>query len=92
MYLKKVEGPRAVKTADGRVLCMGDLPAEDTQRWVASRKETVVLAVEYGLLSKETALDRYGLSDEEFDSWCYARNRYGFNGLIATNAKGTRQP
>lgn len=92
MYLKKVEGPRAVKIADGRVLCMADLPSEDTKRWVASRKETVVLAVEYGLISRETAIDRYDLSEEEFDSWCMARSHFGYTGLKATNTKGTRQP
>lgn len=92
MYLKKVDGPRAVKTLDGRVLCITDLPEKDTKRWVASRKETVVLAVEHGLISKESAMERYGLSNEEFDNWCMARNRYGSNGLKATHAKGARQP
>ncbi len=56
MYLKKVDGPRAVTLADGTVMSMADLPPVGTQRWVASRKAAVVRGVVYGLLSKDDAL------------------------------------
>ena len=70
MFLKKVEGPRAVTLPDGTVLSLADLPPAATQRWVASRKATVVRGVVYGLISKDEALQRYDLSEEEFQQRC----------------------
>ncbi|MGI9389067.1 MAG: DUF1153 domain-containing protein [Boseongicola sp.] len=69
MYLKKVNGPRAVTLADGTVMTRADLPDARTRRWVASRKAAVVRAVICGLISREDALKHYNLSDEEFDAW-----------------------
>ena len=92
MFLRKVEGLRAVKLPDGRVMCMTDLPSEKTSRWVASRKEAVVLAVEHGLIQKKTALDKYALTDEEFSGWCSALDKHGANGLKATKLNQYRQP
>lgn len=71
MFVKKTNGPRTVTLADGRILSIADLPSADT-RWVASRKQTVVLAVAHGLIARDEAIARYGLSDEEFDGWCAA--------------------
>lgn len=51
MYLKKVEGPRAVTLADGSIMSQADLPPSETQRWVASRKAAVVRGVLYGLIT-----------------------------------------
>ena len=68
MYLKKVEGPRAVTLPDGTVFSRADLPPPDTRRWVASRKLAVVLGVAHGLISRAEALRIYGLSDEELDA------------------------
>lgn len=68
---------------DGRILTVADLPPPDT-RWVASRKETVVNAVAYELISKEDALKRYGLTEEEFDSWCHALIDHGTSALKVT--------
>lgn len=45
MFLKKVEGLRAVTLLDGSVCSMADLPPIETQRWVASRKAAVVRGV-----------------------------------------------
>jgi len=42
MYLKKIDGPRAVTLADGTIMTRADLPRADTRRWVASRKAAVV--------------------------------------------------
>ena len=50
MYLKKVDGPRAVTLPDGQILTQADLPPENTRRWVVSRKVAVVRGVLYGLI------------------------------------------
>lgn len=91
MYLKKVEGPRAVTLPDGTILSRADLPPENTRRWVVSRKVAVVRGVLYGLLSKDEALDRYGLSDEEFSSWVKAVAEFGEDALKATAIQKYRQ-
>lgn len=84
MYLKKVEGPRAVTLADGTVFSRANLPPADTVRWVASRKLAVVRGVAYGLISRREALETYGLSDEEFDSWVAAVANHGEGALKVT--------
>ena len=91
MYLKKVEGPRAVTLPDGTILTRADLPPENTRRWVASRKVTVVNAVRYGLISLKEALDAYELSEEEFDIWQSAAELHGLNGLKTTHIQQYRQ-
>ncbi len=92
MYLKKVEGPRAVTLPDGSVLTQADLPPDKTCRWVASRKLAVVRGVVYGLISQSDALARYGLSKEEFNEWINALSQHGEEGLKATHLKIHRQP
>ncbi|WP_297775732.1 DUF1153 domain-containing protein [uncultured Roseovarius sp.] len=87
MYLKKVEGPRAVNLPDGTVLSRADLPPPDTRRWVASRKLAVVRGVAYGLIARHDALETNGLSDEEFDSWIAAVVRHGEGALKVTSLK-----
>ena len=85
MYLKKVAGKRAVQLPDGTVMTRADLPPPDTRRWVASRKLMVVRGVLYGLIERDEALDRYGLSEEEFQEWVTALYTHGADGLKATN-------
>ncbi|MDM8167833.1 DUF1153 domain-containing protein [Roseovarius sp.] len=85
MYLKKVAGKRAVQLPDGTVMTRADLPPPDTRRWVASRKLMVVRGVLYGLIERDEALDRYGLSEEEFQEWVTALSTHGADGLKATN-------
>ena len=85
MYLKKVDGPRAVKLPDGTMMTRADLPPKDTQRWVASRKLAVVRGVVYGLISQADAEKRYGISSEEFQEWLGALTRHGEAGLKVTN-------
>lgn len=92
MYLKKVEGPRAVTLPDGRVFTRADLPPPDTKRWVASRKAAVVRGVLYGLLTQEEALERYALSDEEFTGWVVAITEHGPAALKATVRHGPPAP
>ena len=91
MYLKKVDGPRAVTLPDGTVMTRADLPEISTRRWVASRKAAVVRGVLYGLITQEDALARYGLSDEEFKGWVAAVAQHGEAALKATAVKKYRQ-
>lgn len=92
MYLKKVDGPRAVTLPDGTVLTQADLPAATTRRWVASRKAAVVRGVLYGLISRDAALKKYALSDDEFDEWLRAVANHGEAALKATSVQKFRQP
>ena len=92
MYLKKVEGPRAVKLPDGSILTRADLPAADTTRWVASRKASVVRAIDHELITREDALKLYELSEEELDAWHVAVERHGETALKATTIQRYRQP
>ena len=91
MYLHKVEGPRSVTLPDGSVLTRADLPPVDTRRWVASRKVIVVRGVLYGLISLSDAKKRYGISDEEFNSWLSAVAEHGIDALKVTALKKYRQ-
>lgn len=91
MYLKKVDGPRAVNLPDGSVMTRADLPPPNTRRWVASRKSAVVKAVMYGLIPLKEALERYGLSQEEYDSWQKAVQKYGESALKTTSLQKYRQ-
>lgn len=91
MYLKKVDGPRQVTLPDGSILSRADLPAADTRRWVASRKAVVVRAVIHGLISQNEALERYALSEEEFDLWRQAVETHGEKALRVTTIQKYRQ-
>ena len=53
----------------GKPLTLDDLPPPETKRWVIRRKAEVVAAVRGGLMTKEEACQRYGISDEEFETW-----------------------
>ncbi|MEM0949471.1 MAG: DUF1153 domain-containing protein [Pseudomonadota bacterium] len=91
MYLKKIDGPRAVTLPDGTTMTRADLPDPNTRRWVASRKAAVVRAVAAGLLSRDTALETYSLTDEEFTSWEAAVQEHGEAALKATALQRYRQ-
>ena len=92
MYLKKVDGPRAVTLPDGTVMTRADLPSSETTRWVASRKAAVVRGVLYGLIGQNEALRRYQISEEEFRSWVGAVADHGEDALKATALHRYRQP
>lgn len=91
MFLKKIDGPRAVTLPDGSVMTRADLPPPDTRRWVASRKARVVKAVACGLISRKEAVERYGLSDEEFELWLKAVEEHGEVALKVTAIQKYRQ-
>jgi len=92
MFLKKVDGPRAVTLPDGSIMTRADLPPENTRRWVASRKAAVVKGVIYGLIPQKEALNKYGLSEEEFAEWKQAIAQHGEAALKATMLQKYRQP
>ncbi|PVH29936.1 DUF1153 domain-containing protein [Pararhodobacter oceanensis] len=92
MFLKRIDGPRAVTLPNGVVLTQADLPPNSTRRWVASRKAVVVQAVEYGLLARDDAMERYSLSEEEFESWQNAVAAHGVEALKVTALQRYRQP
>ncbi len=91
MYLKKVDGPRAVTLPDGKIMTRADLPPENTRRWVASRKAAVVKGVVFGLIPLKEALEKYGLSEEEFSEWKQAIEQHGEAALKATMLQKYRQ-
>lgn len=84
MFVKRVEGPRSVRLPDGSIMTLADLPAINTQRWVVSRKLRVVRAVMYGLITRKEALERYMISEEEFQDWLQALSENGADALKAT--------
>lgn len=92
MYLRKVEGPRSVTLPDGTIMTRADLPCSETRRWVASRKAAVVRAVSFGLIHRKDALEKYGLSDEEFSEWETAVSAHGEAALKTTALQRYRQP
>mgnify|MGYP001795260774 CR=1 FL=1 len=75
---------------DGTALTIADLPPASTKRWVIRRKAEVVSAVRGGLLSLESACERYDLTAEEYASWERAIDRYGLQGLRATRVQQYR--
>ncbi|WP_343078927.1 DUF1153 domain-containing protein [Ostreiculturibacter nitratireducens] len=91
MFLKKVDGPRAVTLPDGTILTRADLPPAETRRWVASRKAKVVKAVACGLMTLKEALQRYELSEEEFELWRKAVETHGERALKVTAIQKYRQ-
>jgi len=71
----------------GEILTIADLPEAGLSRWTAARKSIVIRAVMFGLISADDAIDRYELTQDEFQEWlrCYAD--YGRNGLKVTHKK-----
>ncbi len=69
---------------DGERLTRADLPPPGVRRWVPRRKARVVAAVEGGLISRDEALARYALSEEEFEDWRSGLYRHGLRGLCVT--------
>ncbi len=92
MYLKKIDGPRAVTLPDGSIMTRADLPDPKTKRWVASRKAAVVRGVSGGLITRGEALKIYGLTEEELDAWSDAVVTHGEAALKTTSLQRYRQP
>ena len=92
MYLKKTVSPRVVALPGGKTMTRADLPEASTQRWVASRKATVVRAIMAGLITKDKAMAMYDLSEEELESWTRAISMHGEAALRTTRIQTYRQP
>jgi len=81
----------SVPGPNGQPITMDDLPPPSIQRWVTRRKAEVVAAVTGGLLTKQEALARYALSEEEFSGWQRLYQKHGTKGLRATRAQRYRK-
>lgn len=76
MFVRKSARPRTATRADGTVLTLADLPS-GAERWVARRKAVVVEAIAHGLLTRDEAMERYRLTEEELDGWISTAARLG---------------
>jgi hypothetical protein len=65
-------------------------PPPKTVRWVASRKASLVLAINQGLLTVEEACAQYSLSVEELSIWQTRLDRHGLRGLHVSRAQTDR--
>ncbi|MEE9428415.1 MAG: DUF1153 domain-containing protein [Paracoccaceae bacterium] len=92
MYLKKIDGPRAVTLPDGSAMTQADLPPVKTRRWVASRKAAVVKGILAGLITETEAKSRWSLSEGELDEWLFAVQNHGIGALKTTMVQKYRQP
>jgi hypothetical protein len=82
-----VDGEESLPTTR---LTLEDLPPRNVGRWVPRRKAQVVMAVRHGVLSVQQALDRWNLSEEEFQTWEGLIDRYGELGLRTTRIQQFR--
>ncbi len=81
---------RAILDPFGEPLTVETLPPGNTVRWVPRRKAQVVCAIRGGLISREEACDRYGISDAELFSWERLLDEHGLRALHATRAQRYR--
>ncbi len=82
---------RAVTDTSGEPLTVDTLPPADTFRWVPRRKAQVVCAIHGGLISRQEACDRYGISDAELFSWEKLLDDHGPRALEVTRTQRYRQ-
>ncbi|TFH50821.1 MAG: DUF1153 domain-containing protein [Lysobacterales bacterium] len=75
----------------GKLLTVDSLPPPDTVRWVAKRKAQVISAIRGGLISRQEACDRYGISVDELISWENLLDEYGPKALRATKNQRYRR-
>lgn len=87
---RKPKREHVVIGPEGTPLTLADLPKPNTVRWVIRRKAEVVAAVRGGLLTLDSALERYGLSSEEFMSWQRSIESHGISGLRTTRIQQYR--
>ena len=83
----------SAKTSTAKLPCAEmPLPPPDTVRWVASRKATVLAAIDAGRLSIHEACTMYRLSVEEIASWSRLVELHGSNGLKTSKLAQYRKP
>ena len=66
-------------------------PPPAPKRWVPSRKAEIVAAVRGGFLSLDDALQRYGLSIEEYLTWQHGIDLFGHAGLRVNRTQQLRR-
>ena len=74
----------------GERLTLDKLPSPGTRRWVIRRKAEVVYAVTGCLLTREEAIRRYDISEDEFEAWRHSVERHGLRGLRSTRIQHYR--
>jgi len=67
------------------------LPPPDVVRWVPRRKAQVVGAIRGGLISRDEACDRYGISSAELFSWEHLLEEHGLRALRVTRTQRYRK-
>lgn len=82
---------RAVVDPYGEPVTVDTLPGSDTVRWIPRRKAQVICAIRGGLISREEACDRYGISSAELFSWEYLLDEHGLTALRVTRIQQYRQ-
>ena len=75
----------------GDPLSIDTLPPTDIIRWVPRRKAQVVCAIREGLISRNDACDRYGISDAELLSWERLLESHGPRALRVTSRRRVRK-
>lgn len=75
---------------DGSPLTEADLPSPRTRRWSLRRKADIVSAINGGLVSRQDATARYGLSEEKLTDWMREVEEAGLLGPRATRVKKYR--
>ena len=69
------------------IITMETLPDPNITRWVIRRKAEVILAVRGGLLTREEAIARYRLTEEEFEDWLSKIDNFGLKGLKTSKTR-----
>jgi hypothetical protein len=79
--------------ADESLARIADMPPPPPppKRWVPSRKAEIVAAVRGGFLSLDDALERYGLSIEEYLTWQHGVDLFGQAGLRVNRTQQLRR-
>lgn len=65
----------------------GGLPPIIVERWTPARKAEVLNAIASGAMQRETAIQVYGLSDEELNGWQDGYHARGLEGLAVHKAQ-----
>ncbi len=86
------DGAKPVFGPTGAPMTRDDLPPPTLKRWVTRRKAEVVMAVRAGVIGRDEACRRYGLTAEEFLSWQHLLEDHGLQGLRATRLQDYRGP
>ncbi|MFM7009097.1 MAG: DUF1153 domain-containing protein [Betaproteobacteria bacterium] len=80
----------AVLGPTARILTLADLPDPNTRRWVPRRKAEVVHAVRGNLLTKDEAMKRYNITNDEYSEWESHYKDHGLPGLRVTRVQEYR--